>query len=529
VAIISKCHSFARDQRGVIAPLFAIVLVLIVGSVGFAVDGARWYAAVRQTNHAVDAAVLAAARMMQLEPDNPEKALATGKETYLANTKSRPAVVNDTVAFAVAADGRSIGVSGNATLQPMFLPVLGIDKLTLLSNAKAKASFQATGLNEGTNLEISLMLDFTGSMCDDGQGPCTTGTKVEGLRQAATDLVNIVIQADQSIYTQRIAIVPFSTRVRVDVDNHDGVLMKKLTNLDLKWGGWYNDCASGSGNNGGETIGNWQCVRYVPKQVVNWRLLPCVTERAYDAPSGAFADSKLDYTDKPPGPGAWMNGHDGTREVKYRDSSDDVATQIYGLTANTASSTWNYEPLAAATCADSNEANRIIPLSSDKQLLIDRIAQFTAAGATAGAGATSWSWYMISPNWDKIWTGTTTPGPYSDLTAKQDNGAPVLRKVAVLMTDGVYNTIRYSKGESAVIISDHAKQICTAMKAEGIEIFTVGFALDEISNADKATAEDVLKSCGTDISHFYPTLTVPELKAAFRDIALKVSPVRLTE
>jgi Flp pilus assembly protein TadG len=529
MAIISKFHTFERDQRGVVAPLFAIVLIVIVGCIGFAVDSARWYSAVRQTNNAVDAAVLAAARVMQLDPTNTEKALATGKETYLANITSRPAVTNDTVAFAVADNGRSISVSGNATLQPMFLPVLGIDKLTLLSNSAAKASFQATGLNQGTNLEISLMLDFTGSMCDDGEGPCTGGAKVEGLRQAATDLVNIVVQADQSTYTQRVAIVPFSTRVRVDVDNHDGVLMKKLTNLDLNWNGWFNHCAIGSGSNGGETVGNWRCLQYVPLQVTNWRLLPCVTERAYDAPSGAFVDSRLDYTDKPPGTGAWLNGHDGTRETKYRDSSDDVATPILGLSSALASNQWNYETQAKASCADSSEANRIIPLTSDKQLLTDRIAQFTAAGATAGAGATSWSWYMLSPNWDQIWTGDSTPGPYSNLTAKQDNGAPVLRKVAVLMTDGAYNTIRYSKGKSASIISEHAKQICGAMKNQGIEIFTVGFALDQVSSAERSTAEDVLKSCGTDISHFYPTVTVPQLKAAFRDIALKVSPVRLTE
>jgi hypothetical protein len=136
---------------------------------------------------------------------------------------------------------------------------------------------------------------------------------------------------------------------------------------------------------------------------------------------------------------------------------------------------------------------------------------------------------MISPNWDKIWTGDATPGSYSDLTAKQANGAPVLRKVAVMMTDGAYNTIRFSKGENPVVISNHAKEICNGMKAEGIEIFTVGFALDQVGSAERTAAEDVLKSCGTDISHFYPTLTVPELKAAFRDIAVKVSPVRLSQ
>jgi Flp pilus assembly protein TadG len=524
----SKFHTFSSDQHGVVLPMFGIVLFVLFGCIGFSIDGARWYSAKRQTNDAVDAAVLAAARIMQLDPTNATAALAVGKETYRANTSSRTPVMEDTVEFVLTDSDHAVTAVGDATIPTTFLQVLGFDRLSLLPRARAKALFAATGLNDGTNLEISLMLDFTGSMCDDGQGPCTTGTKVQGLRDAATDLVNIVVQADQSTYTQRVAIVPFSTRVRVDVDNHDGVLMKKLTNLDLKWSGWKDICSLGSGANGGETTGNWTCIKYTPTNVTGWRLLPCVTDRAYDAPSHFFIESRFTYTDAAPGPEAWLNGHDGTRETQFWDSSDTPIPSPLGLSAKNPTRAWNYERVGSS-CADSGDENRIIPLTSDKQLLTDRIAQFTAAGSTAGALATAWSWYMISPNWDKIWTGTAAPGPYSDLTAKQANGAPVLRKVAVMMTDGAYNTLRYSKGEDATVISDHAKNYCTEMKNQGIEIFTVGFALDQVPAADRATAEDVLKSCGTDINHFYPTISVPQLKAAFRDIALKVSPVRLSQ
>jgi Flp pilus assembly protein TadG len=524
----SKFLAFLHNQSGVVAPMFGLLLLVLVGSIGFAVDGARWFSAKRQTSNAVDAAVLAAARSMQLAPDRPDAALATGKDVYLTNIATRTTAATDTIDFALADNGRAVTVTGNATIQPIFLAAIGIDQLSLLPNASAKATFQATGLNEGTNIEISLMLDFTGSMCDDGQGPCTTGTKVQGLRDAATDLVNIVVQNDQSLYTSRVAIVPFSTRVRVDVDNHDGVLMKKLTNLDLKWSGWFDYCEVGSGANGGEVVGNWRCLKYTPAYVSDWKLLPCVTDRAYDAPSQILIESRLIYTDAPPGPEAWLNAHDGTRETKFGDSSDAPLTPQLGTAAASPTRSWNYD-LPTKTCADSGTENRIIPLTSDKQLLAARIAQFTAAGSTAGALATAWSWYMISPNWDKIWTGDATPGPYSDLEAKQANGAPVLRKVAILMTDGAFNTFRSSKGQNPGTVSNQAKNYCTEMKNQGIEIFTVGFALDEVDSSERSTAEDVLRSCGTDISHFYPTLTVPELKAAFRDIAIKVSPVRLSQ
>ena len=90
----------------------------------------------------------------------------------------------------------------------------------------------------------------------------------------------------------------------------------------------------------------------------------------------------------------------------------------------------------------------------------------------------------------------------------QNNGRPLLRKVAVLMSDGVYNTVRGWKDQNQQTVSNSAKAICTNMKAQGIEIFTVGLALDELTTTERAIAENTLQSCGTDLSHFYSTLNV---------------------
>ena len=65
------------------------------------------------------------------------------------------------------------------------------------------------------------------------------------------------------------------------------------------------------------------------------------------------------------------------------------------------------------------------------------------------------------------------------------------------------------------------------MKAQGIEIFTIGLALDELTPAERIIADDTLRSCGTDISHFYATLDVAELQAAFQDIAYQLSSIAL--
>jgi hypothetical protein len=61
------------------------------------------------------------------------------------------------------------------------------------------------------------------------------------------------------------------------------------------------------------------------------------------------------------------------------------------------------------------------------------------------------------------------------------------------------------------------------MKAAGIEVYTVGFQLDN------QTAVKTLSSCATDSSHFYNSTTGDALKAAFRDIALKISTLYLSQ
>ena len=58
----------------------------------------------------------------------------------------------------------------------------------------------------GSNVEIALMLDVTGSMCD----PCT---KIDAVKSAAKDLIDIVVWADQSQYYSRVALAPFAEAV----------------------------------------------------------------------------------------------------------------------------------------------------------------------------------------------------------------------------------------------------------------------------------------------------------------------------
>ena len=196
-------------------------------------------------------------------------------------------------------------------------------------------------------------------------------------------------------------------------------------------------------------------------------------------------------------------------------------------------------PAASPTTADP-EVNLIQPLTNDKTTLKRRIDKLTTGGSTAGHLGTAWAWYLLSPKWNTVFHGLrrVPAAPYSDLTVLNSKGMPKLRKIAVLMTDGDYN-INYCKGVEAKNSDQtprHQLQLGERQVAgpgdqpvhgdEGtvggkIEVFTVGFQVN-------AAAKTFLTNCATDASHYYDATTEIALQAAFRDIALKISTLRLT-
>ena len=97
-----------------------------------------------------------------------------------------------------------------------FLALVGIPYLSASLTTEAVI---AAGGNAGSNLEVSLMLDTTGSM---------SGQKIEDLKLAAKDLIDIAVWADQSQYTSKIALAPFSSRVNV------GAYIDKISDVQTK-------------------------------------------------------------------------------------------------------------------------------------------------------------------------------------------------------------------------------------------------------------------------------------------------------
>lgn len=140
-------------------------------------------------------------------------------------------------------------------------------------------------------------------------------------------------------------------------------------------------------------------------------------------------------------------------------------------------------------------------------------------GSTAGHLGTAWAWFALSPNFSSVWPSANTPASYSMLTELNDSGQPKLQKIAVLMTDGEYN--EYYSGQNS---ATQARELCENMKAKGIVVYTVGFELSRGS-----TAKETLRQCATSSEHFYDADDAEALKLAFRNIALKISTLRIAQ
>ena len=404
---------FADDRSGAVAIIFALSSIVVFAIAGGAIDYSRWTYSRNTMQNAIDAAVLAGARELQVNNGNESIAIESAKSTYL--TRRAKYIKEELIVFEVANSGQNFRARGNAYVQTPFMSVVGVPKLPVFeegNRVRAEAVW-AAGSNSQTNIEMSLMLDTTGSMA---------GQRIKDLKDAAVEMIDIVVWEDQSGATSRMALAPFSSAMNV------GGYIDALI-----------DPAVAAANDKAKKA-------------------QCVVERTGVAEAAETA----------PGQNAWFPSYN-------------VVTHS-----------------GTSSCPEEVE---IVPLTRDKAVLKAAVADLKAKGSTAGALGTAWAWYMLSPQWANVWPASATPAPYSQLSEIMPSGAPRLLKIAVLMTDGAYNTFQTvqnaDNSNAAQQISQRAVDLCAGMKAKGITVYTVGFQLDWRSPAARCWPAQRRRSTST--------------------------------
>lgn len=158
--------------------------------------------------------------------------------------------------------------------------------------------------------------------------------------------------------------------------------------------------------------------------------------------------------------------------------------------------------------------SKVVPLSDDRDGLIKTVNAFQTYNSTAGHLGVQWAWNLVSPTWGSTWGSGSAP----DSLERVQEGK--LIKAVVLMTDGIFNT-QYHGPQS----KKQAIELCNAMKAEGIVVFSVAF-----SGPREAADTDTLKSCATSgQGYFANASSAEELETAFNNFASKLTELRIAK
>ncbi|MGB7287930.1 MAG: TadE/TadG family type IV pilus assembly protein [Salaquimonas sp.] len=186
---------------------------------------------------------------------------------------------------------------------------------------------------------------------------------------------------------------------------------------------------------------------------------------------------------------------------------------------------YNVANLSADDRADCS-ISQIKPLTNKGKQLKTEITGMNASGYTAGHLGIAWGYYMLSENWQNLWKGASKPDDYGTKT----------KKIAILMTDGEFNSYFYDvngnpTGPQQAKSNNDAVALCTDMKkskkgGDGIEVYSIAF------NAP-TSAKQTLQKCATPntkhTTYYYDANSQVELEAAFVEIAQSIKSLRLSK
>ena len=199
---IAGATQFHNDEKGGVAILFGLSVIAVTMMIGMAFDVGRAISSKAKVSHAADAAALAAAKSIRLEGLSDAEAMALAQKVFAANMGHGSAnwTTINSVNVTIDRASSTAKVAVDSYVQTTFASIAGIERLGTPGSAAA--------LFESRDIEVSVQLDLTGSMCS----PCT---KLDDLKVATKDLVDILIPSSPTAQKVRVAFAPFSAGVNV--------------------------------------------------------------------------------------------------------------------------------------------------------------------------------------------------------------------------------------------------------------------------------------------------------------------------
>jgi len=485
--MVGRClRRFAAARQAAILPMTAILMVPVMAAVGLAVDLSRGHLVESRMGRALDAAGLAAGRVYF------DDAMQADARAYFALNFPDGTLGAEVQPLRLEVRQDRLFLTATARLRTSFMRLLGRPSITV--------SVRAVVHRETRGMELVLVMDNTGSMDSSG--------KITAMKAGARDLVEILYEGRETIPNFWVGLVPYSASVNIGpgqtswLSGHDSAL--------------YPDTAPWKG---------------------------CVEARTPRTELGENWTA-TDRTDDPPTPVAptttTVVGADGVARTVTTTPADNSRFRPY-FWASAPDNDWQTLGVDGRQAAKNNGRGpnlgcgpAITPLQPSRATVLAAINEMQPwfRGGTMTNVGLAWGWRVLSPRWRGLWPGTPPdrPGDYGD---------GLVDKVAVILTDGENQFFnddytswgRRSWGRIGATGSSAANdrldtrmaEICTAMKQEGIILYTITFRV-----SDSGT-RSLFAGCASSPAHYFDSPSNEQLREAFRQIAGSLSNLRLAQ
>jgi Flp pilus assembly protein TadG len=365
-----------RDRRGGVAMLAGLAALPLLAMAGAAIDLTRLYILHSRLITAVDTAALAGARVI-----NERDRDAQIQRWFWANfTRGGAAATSgflgaEVTGFTISVDegARMVRVQASAALPTTVLRLFGRDALVARVDQAAR--------RQDRRMELALVLDVTGSMA---------GSNMTALRDAATDLVNILYGPNETIPDFWVSVVPCTSMVNIGRGRAHWLAPGSLDPSAYGSTVWRGCVFAGHENGEDETD--------TPPTVVPFR--PFLWRSTVNRYTPHRGDNE------------WTNST--ITEPNPENPPSDAAQNSLGNKAR--------GPNLGGPRA-------ILPLTSQRSTVLNEIANLRAThrGGTMANLGLQMGWATLSPRWQGLWGTPGLPQAYD---------TPYMDKVLVLMTDG---------------------------------------------------------------------------------------------
>ena len=552
--LAKKAKRLWRNEDGAVAPLVGVCIIMLVGSVAVAIDLGRAQVAQSKLQASLDAAGLAAGAIVS--QNLTEALLKPEAEKYLDANFNGDTIDATIVDFdlELSEDASIVTLDAQASLPTTFMKIFGQDVINVAARTEIT--------RETTGLEVAVVVDVTGSMDDEvgGAPPDNDMKKIEALRIAGKELINILFGSNETVDDLWVGVVPFSQSVNIGTSRTDWMadLDARLTQDNCigwnhsNWNHWAIPTHDAAENTTG-----WVCPTNGPN--VSTRTYPLTLVDDYmfaDDPVSPTQDLKSpNYNSFVAGapkewyfkPHTWggcvLERWDGGKDITD-DTPSTQAFQTYFVPDTNSSGNNNWRSSSGGynvNNANDVSANKGCPqqpittLTNTKASLITAMENLVnPRGNTHVNVGAVWGWRLLSPQWNGLWGG--------DMNANNlplDYDEELSQKAMILMTDGtntmsdsIYTAYGWlddghlgttSSSTAVTKLNQKTSAICSAMKAKGVLIYTIVFGNDSSSGS-----KTMMKNCASQTDFYFFSPSKESLSTAFKTIGDSLSKLRVS-